>query len=480
MLNFISHLFRLSGRKGIIIVIVLIIVTFTLHANDDSSHGSITSPSSIPHDPALPETEAVVRLPNHALQPESCDPKTYPITSLQRQLLTPPTDPDPIWGLENHHQFKALCNCVLTNTCAPNQDQVVILNAHYFQIESLRLLKYTFLYVDDFGELQEFYQLLSKSVVGIIMHEDNINDCWAHPESCVKSSHNPHGVPIWKMFTFHFWTHPAHPLGRLWTLSPENYAEHSGQDPKTHGNTYIGYSIEPSCDEQPIIPASERIPKAVYAMTKCVAYLAPQPLRAWPPSFYAHAAQSLGVHFTIGSINSTAPLAVQQCGGVEDKLVYPQLSEFGGEEAMTNLGTLPRPVFMKKVAESQVLLGVGRPWISPTPYQGLCLGVPFINPVLEWDYSKPNDRRSWNTQHNGLRDLEPPYVYNVHKDDEEGFLRALSQAMEHPIGRYIPPGKSLVEVADRLQEVLRRDWKREAEDLLGERIRTKQGEKFTL
>ncbi|KAF8306960.1 hypothetical protein DL93DRAFT_2088335 [Clavulina sp. PMI_390] len=502
MPNAIPYLFRLFGRKSIAILIVLSIVTYTLYndPDDPSSHHIISSSSTHNNIPS-PHTDPIVHLPTHPLQPESCDPKTYPLDSLQRRLLTPQAGPDPIWGPENHKQFSALCNCVLANTCAPNQDQVVILNTHYFQpwysnevtsnpgetiwatsiIESLRVIKYTFLYVDSREELRDFYRLLSTSVVGIIMHEDRLYKCWADTKHCVKSPANPLGPPIWKMLTFHFWAQPAHPLGRLWTLSPEDYAAHAGADSTKEGNTYIGYSIEPSCDEQPIIPASERTPKAVYAMTKCVSYLAPQPLRAWPPSFYAHAARSLGVHFTIGSINGTTPWAVERCGGdAVRELVFPQLSEFGGEDAMTNLGPLSRPVFMRKVAESQVLLGVGRPWISPTPYQALCLGVPFINPILEWDHSKPEDRKSWDTQHNGLRDLNPPYVYNVYKDDEAGFLSALSQAMERPIGRYIPPGRSLVEVAGRLQTALQRDWRQEAEDLLGERIRTKQGERFTL
>ncbi|KAF8290535.1 hypothetical protein DL93DRAFT_2092049 [Clavulina sp. PMI_390] len=39
--------------------------------------------------------------------------------------------------------------------------------------------------------------------------------------------------------------------------------------------------------------------------------------------------------------------------------------------------------------------------------------------------------------------------------------------------RYIPPGRSLLEVTLRLRELLHADWRQEAEDLLGERIRTK-------
>ena len=37
--------------------------------------------------------------------------------------------------------------------------------------------------------------------------------------------------------------------------------------------------------------------------------------------------------------------------------------------------------FMAEVAKSKVMLGMGNPWWSPSPYYALCLGVPFINPV---------------------------------------------------------------------------------------------------
>ena len=37
--------------------------------------------------------------------------------------------------------------------------------------------------------------------------------------------------------------------------------------------------------------------------------------------------------------------------------------------------------FMMEVAKSKVMLGIGSPWWSPSPYYALCLGVPFINPV---------------------------------------------------------------------------------------------------
>lgn len=47
------------------------------------------------------------------------------------------------------------------------------------------------------------------------------------------------------------------------------------------------------------------------------------------------------------------------------------------------------------------------------PYEALCLGVPFINPIKEWDPTQPENRDRWLSQHNGLHELSPPHVYHI-------------------------------------------------------------------
>ena len=39
--------------------------------------------------------------------------------------------------------------------------------------------------------------------------------------------------------------------------------------------------------------------------------------------------------------------------------------------------------WLEEVRISKVMLGMGNPWWSPSPYHALCAGVPFINPVSE-------------------------------------------------------------------------------------------------
>ncbi|KAF8312318.1 hypothetical protein DL93DRAFT_2060099 [Clavulina sp. PMI_390] len=182
-------------------------------------------------------------------------------------------------------------------------------------------------------------------------------------------------------------------------------------------NTFLGYSIAPLCDLQPFIPHEESVPGRVYAMTNRLSYFPPQPERAWPPSFFASAVRRFAAHW---------------------HLETPQMSEFGGEGVMKNLGLLERDAFVRDVAKSKVLLGVGRPAISQMPYQALCLGAPFINPILDWDPQAPNEPKMRKTQHNGLRELKHPYVHNVHKDDEVGFLGTIARALDTPIPRSVP------------------------------------------
>jgi len=312
------------------------------------------------------------------------------------------------------------------------------------------------------------HSLFPSHVVGIIMENDFVHRCFADTKHCIKSPENPQGLPIWKLFSFYFWMDPSHPLGERWVLSPEDYASATGDGT---GNTYLGYSVEPGCMKETFVPHANRPRGQVYAMSKRLSYFAPQPLRAWPVEFYTAAANKIqtpgGVHFVLGAHNDTDYAE-------EYKLDIPELP------AMTNLGLLDQTAFHKEVARSRVLVGVGRPYISPSPYEALCFGVPFINPILMWDQKNPNARLRWHTQHDGLKFHDPPYVYNVHKDDREAFIAAIRNALENPIQRYIVPAMSMSAVGQRLHNILETDWKSKAELLLAERMRTKNGELFAI
>ena len=57
------------------------------------------------------------------------------------------------------------------------------------------------------------------------------------------------------------------------------------------------------------------------------------------------------------------------------------------------------------------------------------------NVFRQWDRSNPEDRKKWSVQHGLLKFLDPPYVYNVYKDDLDGFVKAIENVVTHPIGR---------------------------------------------
>ena len=59
----------------------------------------------------------------------------------------------------------------------------------------------------------------------------------------------------------------------------------------------------------------------------------------------------------------------------------------------------------------------------------------FTVPV-QWDRTNPDDRYSWDAQHELLKFMDPPYVYNVFRDDKAGFIEAIRSAMKTPIEGY--------------------------------------------
>lgn len=68
--------------------------------------------------------------------------------------------------------------------------------------------------------------------------KDEESGAWQHGiQGCIQTPHFPLGVPIWKSFAFHFWDNAASPLGREWTLAPEDYG---AMDRDHEGNHYLG------------------------------------------------------------------------------------------------------------------------------------------------------------------------------------------------------------------------------------------------
>lgn len=235
-------------------------------------------------------------------------------------------------------------------------------------------------------------------VVAVLFESSDVVICYRDNENCLQSERNPHGIPIHKLFSWvrhlqstscssplifeqHFWSQPAHPLGSQWTWQPEPYAI-EGYFPDV---TYVGYSVEPSCSKQPFIPHEERaisfpslpaldpsqlsgsgdaisppIPPQrtgkgqAYLLAKHLYYFTDEIAHGWSSTVWKRVKEETGLELIIGS------------RGDDD---YEQ------PEGLTNLGFMPQERFLNEVAKSRVLIGVGQPYTSPTPYEALCLGT---------------------------------------------------------------------------------------------------------
>ena len=224
------------------------------------------------------------------------------------------------------------------------------------------------------------------------------------------------------MFSFHFWGGSANPLGNAWTLSPENYALIG---PHTHSeeNVYLGYSIEKTCLKIPVTPSAER-PRQAYVLAKRSEYFYKKEY-AWP-----------------GMVYEPSPIDVALVAGIAQD---DAPNGAGVPAGITNLGRLNKTEFYRNLGHSRALVGIGLPFLSPSPYDALCMGLPFINPVMYWDRDDPENRTRWGTQHDGLKFQVPPYVYHVKKGDTDGFWEALRTAVETPIERCVLFKQSLGE-----------------------------------
>ncbi|KAJ7333304.1 hypothetical protein DFH08DRAFT_1083764 [Mycena albidolilacea] len=257
------------------------------------------------------------------------------------------------------------------------------------------------------------------------------------------------GIPIWKILSFHYWDDTDHPLGRKWTLSPEPYLPCAPPQPPPATAPTWATACSPSAPSSPSSrtpsapppsPPPETRRKQIYIYAKTADDFSPEK-GAFPPHIFARLPAALGVDFVVGVQGADAVAALP--AGV---------ANLGG------LGGMGLARFLEALARSWVLVGMGAPSTLLTPYDALCLGVPFINPILTWDPAHPDDRSRWAAQREGLKHLGPPHVYNVFKDDADG------------LGAGRAPSGSLGAVQARVDAALETDWRGAAEAVLAARV----------
>lgn len=81
---------------------------------------------------------------------------------------------------------------------------------------------YTFLYTLNIERTVQLYHMMPELIKAVIVESSDARACFEDEQNCVLSGRNPDGIPAWKIFSFHFWAGSDNPLGRNWTLSPED------------------------------------------------------------------------------------------------------------------------------------------------------------------------------------------------------------------------------------------------------------------
>ncbi|TPX78040.1 hypothetical protein CcCBS67573_g00692 [Chytriomyces confervae] len=219
-------------------------------------------------------------------------------------------------------------------------------------------------------------------------------------------------------------------LGSEWQLSPENY---KATKPFTR-LTYLGYSLEHWCRQTPYIHSREH---RVYILAKHAGHVGTSAINMT----LIQDLSSEGIEFVMG-------------GGNAGEFVWPNV---------TNFGVLSKEQFHIELSKSRVLLGLGNPTTSPSPYDAMCLGVPFVNPIVGYDKERPWDRSRWELQQPFLAYMEEPYVYNVHADNRSAVIDAVRRAMKAPLfERKVLSHMTTAAMKDRVEKIVLLDWRSKA------------------
>lgn len=450
-----------KGKVSLVLIAVLSILLFTPAFNP-------TSISSHFRGDSLPFPAAS--------QPEYSD--GYQALPSHLEKIFPPPDAGRRKYQEwNMRTLAELHSCMALERCGRNQKKVALLASHWFEeaivrgwrggegvwglsmYKHLRALGYTTLFANSFEEALEQYRMFPE-LVKIVVRQW-AGDCHADPQ-CVKGPDNPSGIPAWKIFDFEYFTSPhgSHARASLlkgkWILSANPDHE---LDPSPI--QYIGYSIEDECRAIPPAPLSQR-PNRVWMLMKQLTYVYDH-VFAWDRTWFTQTATALNLTFTgAWQIDQHYQWDPVEQGEMSD-IVDP-------EHGLVNIGKVGPEEFAEFVRMSKVMVGMGNPWWSPSPYHALCKGVPFVNPVLQWDTNDPWNKARWNSQHPSLQQFDSPYVYHVHAHNYTGFVHAIREASQTEIPSFIPDHMTEMAVRNRCQQLMETDWRTEAEVLLQERL----------
>ncbi|KAG7529383.1 hypothetical protein FFLO_05698 [Filobasidium floriforme] len=354
--------------------------------------------------------------------------------------------------------------CLATRSCGVNQAKVAILDSNWFRqgiaegwkggegvwgqsiYNSLTNLGYTCIVAISVDEVYRYYRQMPDLVKIIITEHVPLMD---QDPKYMESVEHPDGIPIWKLFWMTFF--PNRGQGVLkgkWTINAVKHPYDSDS------YNYLGYSIEDHCNSVPFVPLADR-PEQAWLFAKQATYFYKSAF-AWERTWF-------------NNLTRDVPgLSVKGAFSVDEHYQWNPDKDGhfdnvpGGLVGVENVGRIGPEQFNDELSHSRVLLGVGDPWYSPSPFYSLCFGVPFINVVRKWNEAKPDERWNWDVQQPELVTWDPPYVYHVKSKDYDGLVSALKQAMTVPIPRTILPHMTQAEHELRMQALMETDWYDEA------------------
>ncbi|KAG8865745.1 hypothetical protein FRB97_004459, partial [Tulasnella sp. 331] len=332
--------------------------------------------------------------------------------------------------------------------CAGNEGKLVLLALGHFRsvldgatqgediwcdsfMDSLHALGYSMLIPQNNEELYTFWrdyheqvQLIVWNRLGECQNLFTNNTCvQSDPEVPLTPPNATHlNIPLWKIFNMHFWNGPDHPYGSPFTLSPEDY---SAWTPPARGrdNYYLGYSLERTCTKVPYVAHSSR-PRQVYVYAKHLQFFIDK-------NYILRNDTEDDDDERLAKVNFFRDLSASANATFVAKMRHdvPGMNIPDGISELTH-SMYDRGAFQHTVSSSRVLMGVGRPALSPTPWAALCLGVPFINVITGWDGKHPDDSSRWSAQQEAVFFLRAgePFVYNVKSGDRLGLEEAIRKA----------------------------------------------------
>ncbi len=230
-------------------------------------------------------------------------------------------------------------------------------------------------------------------------------------------------IPAWKLFAFTFWGNMPgnnyydvpegftfNSLGPQWTIGPFQYPN----------STWLPFSIENDCLAAPDVKQEDK-ENRMFILGKRINFIYSN--RAPDPRSWNSLLDEVG-----GGIEAFMAVGDQDLAENPDT-PWPQ--------GIHNLGRMDPMEFQVAVGKSKLMLGIGWPLISPSPYDSICQGTPVIIPTFrDVEEGDPWDRfRSAYSQHGPVLDLGPPYAYPYRAGDRDDLIAKLKMAVSTPISR---------------------------------------------